>query len=272
MNRAERLQKLLSRSGIASRRQAEQLILAGRVSLNGRVAILGDKADPTCDRLEVDGQRISSQHLPDLIYLLLHKPTGVISTCHDPQGRTTVLDLLPESYAPAGLYPVGRLDSDSTGALLLTNDGDLAQHLTHPRYHIAKTYQAWVKGNPSPVALQQWREGIWLKGKLTLPAQVQVLKQRYHPDLQTCLQLILHEGRNRQIRRVGDQLGYPVVSLHRTAIGPVSLADPDQISVPRGKYRSLSSGEIDQLRQLIDLSIATEAECLQSEGCLAWKQ
>lgn len=271
MDRLERLQKLLSRHGIASRRQAEQLILAGRVSLNGKVATLGDKADPRYDRLEVDGQIVASQQPPAFIYLLLHKPAGVISTCHDPQGRLTVLDLLPE-YRHSGLYPVGRLDSDSTGALLLTNDGDLTQSLTHPRHHVAKTYQVWVQGHPSPLALQHWRDGVWLQGQRTLPAQVEILKQQKHPDRQTHLEVILREGRNRQIRRVAEQLGYPVISLHRTAIGPISLANPDQTPVPRGKYRRLNLSEVAQLRQWIDLSSKIEATSVNPEGCLAWKQ
>jgi 23S rRNA pseudouridine2605 synthase len=248
MDRSERLQKIISQWGIASRRQAEQLILAGQVRLNGSVAGLGDKADPSCDRIEVNGQLIQPDR-PNLVYLLLHKPVGVISTCHDPQGRSTVLDLLPARYH-AGLHPVGRLDSDSTGVLLLTNDGHLTYCLTHPRHHIPKTYQVWVVGQPSPAALKQWQTGVMLDGHLTLPAQVRVLQQM---PTQTCLEIILSEGRNRQIRKVAQQLGYPVVSLHRTAIGFLSLQSSEGKLLPSGQYRPLTQPEMNLLHQLTEL-------------------
>jgi 23S rRNA pseudouridine2605 synthase len=260
MDRAERLQKIISQWGIASRRQAEQLIVSGQVRLNGAVASLGDKADPSCDRIEVNGKLIQSTNRPHLVYLLLHKPVGVVSTCHDPQGRSTVLDLLPARYHP-GLHPVGRLDSDSTGALLLTNDGHLTYGLTHPRHHIAKTYQVWVEGRPSPAALRQWQTGVMLEGQLTLPAQVRVLQQT---STQTCLEIILHEGRNRQIRKVSQQLGYPVVSLHRTAIGPLNLRSIEGKLLSNGQYRPLTQPELDLLHQLIDLS--SKGETAQADA------
>ncbi|HAZ42950.1 MAG TPA: pseudouridine synthase, partial [Cyanobacteria bacterium UBA11371] len=207
----ERLQKILSQWGIASRRQAEEMILAGRVKVNGSVVDLGQKADPSCDRIEVDGKLVQPAHRPAPIYLLLHKPAGVVSTCSDPQNRPTVLDLLPPKLRQGqGIHPVGRLDADSTGALLLTNDGDLTFHLSHPRHSIAKTYHVWVESQPPEDILQTWRSGVVLDGKKTLPAQVVLLKTQPKSN-KTLLEIVLTEGRNRQIRRVAEQLGYPVL-------------------------------------------------------------
>jgi len=242
---AERLQKILSQWGVASRRQAEQLIIAGRVSLNGKTAELGQRADPSHDRIEVDGQLLSTSNPLDRRYFLLHKPPGVISTCQDPQGRSTVLDLLPV-HLRDGVYPVGRLDANSTGALLMTSDGSLTHALTHPRHCVAKTYEVWVTGQPDVKILQQWRAGVILSGRKTLPAQVNVLQRT---PTQTLLEITLREGRNRQIRRVAEQLGHPVRSLHRVAIGSIVLGQ-----LELGGYRSLNSAELSYLRSLIDPS------------------
>jgi pseudouridine synthase len=243
----ERIQKILSQWGIASRRQAEQMILAERVRLNGAIAELGTKADPDRDVIEVDGKPIQSQARPDLLYFLLNKPVGVVSTCSDPQHRPTVLDCLPRQMRQGrGLHPIGRLDVASSGALLLTNDGELTQVLTHPRHHIQKTYQVWVKGFPSESILRQWREGIILDGKKTLPATVTVLKQA---PTETLLEVVLREGRNRQIRRMADQLGHPVVRLHRSAIGPIRLSPSDKHSPLPGQYRPLNAFEIGSLKE-----------------------
>ncbi|BCX12423.1 MAG: hypothetical protein KatS3mg067_1361 [Thermosynechococcus sp.] len=145
----ERLQKVLAHWGVASRRHAEALIRSGQVFVNGQRAQLGDKVDPKRDCIEYQGQRLNPPHPPQRLYLLLHKPKGVLCTCHDPQGRTTVLELLPPMYQRAGgLHPVGRLDADSSGALLLTNDGAFTYYLSHPRHHIPKTYRVWVQGQP----------------------------------------------------------------------------------------------------------------------------
>jgi pseudouridine synthase len=218
-----RLQKILSQWGIASRRRAEQLILAGRVHVNGVVATLGQTAEPTTDRIEVDGKIITIQNKPEPVYLLLNKPVGIVSTCFDPQGRSTVLKLLPPQLRECeGIHPVGRLDIDSSGALLLTNDGDLTFGLTHPSHSISKTYLVWVRGNTPEAVLAAWREGINLDGQYTLPALVTVLKYSNH---QTLLKIVLREGRNRQIRRVAEQLGHPVLDLHRTSIGDISIAE-----------------------------------------------
>lgn len=263
MDRSERLQKILSQWGIASRRQAEQLILEGRVRLNGVTATLGQKANPDCDQIQVDGQVLQDQR-PALVYLLLHKPVGVITTCHDPQDRLTVLDLLNSRDRYSGLHPVGRLDAETTGALLLTNDGDFTQGLTHPRHHVPKTYHVCVTGHPLESALQQWRDGILLgqspldQDRPTLPAQVRVLEHVWNPEPATWLEVVLQEGRNRQIRRVAQKLGYPVIHLHRTQIGPIPLQGTSGEPLQPGSYRPLTSRELAALRQLIaEIPIAT---------------
>lgn len=247
-----RLQKILSQWGIASRRQAEKMIQQGRVRLNGQVVQLGQTANPQCDRIEVDGVVIKPSHRPDLVYLLLHKPAGVVSTCSDPQGRKTVLDLLPlELRRSRGIHPVGRLDFDSTGALLLTNDGELTFRLTHPKHCIPKTYQVWVKGIPEASTLEAWRRGVVLDGRKTLPASVRVLEQQ--GTSQTLVEVILQEGRNRQIRRVAALLGYPVIQLHRTAIGSIQLNAPGLSPLQCGHYRPLNESEIRFLRSQVHL-------------------
>jgi len=232
----ERLQKILSRYGVTSRRGAEQAILAGRVCLNGTVVTeLGTKADPERDQIMVDDQILATYQTT---YLLLHKPEGFLCTRHDPQGRKTILDLLPENYQT--LFSVGRLDFYSSGALLLTNDGELANQLTHPRYHIAKTYQVWLEGYPSDRQLQQWADGMILDDKITQPAEITILQTT---ATATLLEIQLHEGRNRQIRRCAEQLGYRVKGIHRVGIGEIGLGD-----LAVGEFRSLRSLEINALR------------------------
>ncbi|MBR8835989.1 MAG: rRNA pseudouridine synthase [Stigonema ocellatum SAG 48.90 = DSM 106950] len=244
-----RLQKILAQWGIASRRQAEEMIRLERVQINGLVAYLGQKVNPQKDIITVDGKSVSAIQRPALIYLLLHKPSGVVSTCDDPQGRPTVLDLLPKELSLGqGIHPVGRLDADTTGALLLTNDGNLTFGLTHPRHSIPKTYGVLVKGHPSEAALQMWRQGVMLEGRKTRPAQVKVI-ERFATSSR--LEIILKEGRNRQIRRVAELLGYPVLKLHRTAIGPIQLQPPSRGYLPEGGYRHLQENEIRFLQQQI---------------------
>ncbi len=238
----DRLQKILSRHGIASRREAEQMILAGRVAVNGnKVTELGTKADPESDRIEVDGNLLQT-NAPKFVYLLLNKPIGVMSTCDDPQGRKTVLDILPSQYRH--VYPVGRLDYNSSGALILTNNGDFANYLMHPRHHVPKTYEVWVKDIPSERIIKQWQDGVILDGKLTLPASVNIqqIERCKYQTPRTQLQIVLSEGRNRQIRRVAEQLGHPVLSLHRVAIATISLE-----TLKAGAYRLLIDQEIETL-------------------------
>jgi 23S rRNA pseudouridine2605 synthase len=235
----ERLQKILSQWGVASRRQAEQMIVEGRVRLNGEVVHLGQKANPQQDLIEVDGRPVRDR--PQSLYLLLHKPPGYVSTCHDPQGRSTVLDLLPSDLRThSGIHPVGRLDTASTGALLLTNDGAVTFSLTHPRHEFTKTYEVWVEGRPAPQVLAQWRQGVILGERLTLPAEIEVLRSEPH---QALLKIVLKEGRNRQIRRIAEQLGHPVRQLHRIAIGEIQLG-----KLPSGQYRYLEEPELNFLK------------------------
>ncbi len=256
----ERVQKILSQWGIASRRRAEEMIVAGRVKLNGKIVTLGDKADPNCDRIEVDGKLIKPSQKPKLIYILMNKPVGVVCTCDDPQNRSIVLDLLPKKLTnKTGIHPVGRLDFNSSGALLLTNDGDLTLKLTHPRYHLPKTYEVWVKGHPSEDILQQWRKGVMLMGKKTLPAEVEVIG---HSPQQTGLKVILTEGRNRQIRRIVQQLGFNVLKLHRTAIDTLTISPANKNSLPSGHYRWLTPSEIHFLKDRANLIIERKGKTL----------
>ncbi|GAB4216024.1 MAG: pseudouridine synthase [Synechococcales cyanobacterium] len=243
----ERIQKLLAQWGVASRRHAEQMIVSGRVSLNGiPVLTLGTKANPAVDRLAVDGRPIAPPPLEPLT-ILVHKPVGVLSTCRDPQRRRTVLDLLPKDVRLTHrLYPVGRLDAESSGALLLSSDGDLALRLTHPRYHVPKTYRVWVTGIPSPATIQRWREGIELEDGRTQPAHVRLLHQQGQTQTelpQAELEFILSEGRNRQIRRMAAAAGHTVVQLHRVAIGSLRLG-----VLGLGKFRRLSPTEVWHLK------------------------
>lgn len=248
---AERIQKLLSQWGIASRRHAEEMILAGRVSVNGKVANLGDKADPQRDFLSVDGKQIKADNRPRDIYLLVNKPRDVLSTCDDPRGRKTVLDLLPQDLQRGkGLHPVGRLDRNSTGALLLTNDGELTLRLTHPRYHLPKTYDVWLEGNPSDEDLEKWRSGMMLDGKKTLPATLEVISETKD---QIHLLVTLTEGRNRQIRRLAEELGLTVLKLHRRTIGPLQLHTRGKV-LGSGQFRFLSPAEIRLLKKQVNLS------------------
>ncbi|MEH2199293.1 pseudouridine synthase [Nostoc sp.] len=245
----ERVQKILAQWGIASRREAEEMIRHSRVRINGILAHLGQKVDPQKDAIAIDGKTVSEKQRPALIYLLLHKPAGVVSTCYDPHRRKTVLDLLPKELREgSGIHPVGRLDADSTGALILTNDGNLTFGLTHPRHSISKTYHVVVKGHPPEAVLQMWREGMVLEGRKTRAAKVHLIERRAE---QSFLEIVLQEGRNRQIRRIAQQLGYPVIKLHRTAIGPIQLQTPKEPLLSEGKYRSLNDYEIHFLQDRI---------------------
>ena len=222
----------MAAAGLCSRRRGEDWLQAGRVTVDGRVASLGDQADPNSQLIEVDGVPLISVQEPRVF--LLNKPVGVICSCRDPQGRATVLDCLPHQER-SGLHPVGRLDADSRGALLLTDQGELTLRLTHPRYNHAKTYRVLVRGIPSSQALRRWREGLLLDGRLTRPARVSCLRSRGASSL---LEVELKEGRNRQIRRVAELLGHPVIDLQRVAIDDIQLDD-----LPEGSWRRLDTRE-----------------------------
>jgi 23S rRNA pseudouridine2605 synthase/16S rRNA pseudouridine516 synthase len=222
----------MAAAGLCSRRRGEDWLQAGRVTVDGRVASLGDQADPNSQLIEVDGVPLISVQEPRVF--LLNKPVGVICSCRDPQGRATVLDCLPHQER-SGLHPVGRLDADSRGALLLTDQGELTLRLTHPRYNHAKTYRVLVRGIPSSQALRRWREGLLLDGRLTRPARVHCLRSRGASSL---LEVELKEGRNRQIRRVAELLGHPVIDLQRVAIDGIRLDD-----LAEGCWRRLDARE-----------------------------
>ena len=244
----ERVQRILAKWGIASRREAENLIREKRILINGQFAQLGDKVDPQRDCIVYDGKILKFELKPKLLYILLNKPLGVVSTCFDPQGRPTVLDLLPPQIAKGqGLHPVGRLDIDSTGAILLTNDGNLTLRLTQPRYHLSKTYHVLVEGSPTDTTLISWCNGVMLEGKMTLPAQIKILKKRHQ---QTLLEIVLSEGRNRQIRNCAQLLGHGVIKLHRVAIGPIEL---DNLTV--GSHRILDDSQQTYLKGYLESAI-----------------
>lgn len=218
-----RLQKFLSQAGFASRRHAEELIRAGKVLLNNQVAQLGDKVNLDKDEVVIAGQKITITN--DLRYFLVYKPTGVVSTTTDELGRTTVLSLLPKEITQKySLYPVGRLDLDSEGLVLLTNDGELTHRLTHPKFEIPKTYQVLLDRTPSHLALEHLRKGVRLKEGMTSPAQVELLEQE--GDRQW-LEITIHEGRNHQVKRMTERVGYETLRLIRTELGPFTLKDLD---------------------------------------------
>lgn len=230
----ERLQKVLARAGIGSRRVAEQMIDEGRVRVNGEVAVLGRRVDPEHDVVAVDGTPIGTAQ--GLAYRLLNKPAGVVATADDPQGRPTVVQLVP---AEPRVVPVGRLDADTEGLLLLTNDGQLHHRLTHPSFGVEKEYLAEVEGTLTPGTLQRLRYGIELDDGRTAPARA----SSPAPNL---LKLTLHEGRNRQVRRMCEAVGHPVVRLVRTRIGP--LTDPQ---LRPGTWRDLTRDEVRALERAV---------------------
>lgn len=230
----ERLQKVLARMGVGSRRTNEDLIEAGRVKVNGEVAVLGARVHPGSDEIEVDGAVLSS--MPGIVIYLLNKPAGTVTTASDPEGRPTVVELVPDDPR---VFPVGRLDFDTEGLLLLTNDGDLTHRLTHPSFGVEKEYLAEVEGTPSRAALRSLREGVELDDGPTAPAKV----AQPTPGM---VRLTIHEGRNRQVRRMCEAVGHPVRRLVRTRIGPLV----DHQLAP-GEWRRLSDDEVLDLQRAV---------------------
>jgi pseudouridine synthase len=237
-----RLNKVLSTAGVASRRAADELIRQGRVEINGHVvSALGTQADPARDEIRVDGRRLKPP--PARRYLLLNKPPGVVSTRSDPQRRLTVIDLLERAGVGGYFYPVGRLDYESEGLILLTNDGAFAERVTHPRYELERAYEVTVAGVPDARDLARLRQGLVIDGRRTLPATIRLVRTisgRRGP--QALVEITLREGRNRQVRRMCDAIGHPVDRLRRTRIGPVS----DSRLTP-GRFRDLTPQEVRQL-------------------------
>jgi pseudouridine synthase len=238
-----RLQKILSSAGICSRRAAEQFILEGRVSINGEtVATLGSKADPETDDIRVDGRRVKVVRGRDLRYILMYKPRGYITSRSDPQQRPTVIDLLEKGGLRGYVYPVGRLDYDSEGLLLLTSDGDLASRLTHPSHGVEREYEVRVLGIPDEKDVERLRKGIVIEGRRTGPAEVELRKTT--PGGHAVLAVVIHEGRNRQIRKMCEAIGHPVTRLRRVRIGPIS--DP---RIRPGEFRDLDEREVAALKR-----------------------
>ncbi len=236
-----RLQKVLSAAGVASRRAAEQFIADGRVTVNGRtVRQPGTRADPARDDVRVDGRRIAREVRSR--YVLVHKPRGYVTTRSDPHRRKTVLDLVPD--VREYVYPVGRLDYDSEGLLLLTNDGALAALLTHPRHGVARVYEATVRGVPSGARLRRLAAGVEIDGRPTGPAEVRMLRGGAPGRTDEArVRIVIREGRNRQVRRMFDAIGHPVRRLRRTRLGPISLR-----GLRPGAARDLTPAEVGALR------------------------
>lgn len=232
-----RIQKYMSQCGVASRRQSEIYLLAGKVRVNGQVVREpGFKIDPLKDRIEFDNRQLKK---PKAVYLMLNKPTETLTTVKDTHNRPCVMDLLPPID---GLHPIGRLDKNTEGLLLLTNDGALTFRLTHPSYELTKTYQGWVQGQPSEKSLTLFRKGMAIEDYLTAPAQVKVLKVEKNRSL---LEMKIHEGKKRQIRKMCQAMGTPILSLKRVAVGQVPLG-----RLKIGSYRYLSQEEINYLKEV----------------------
>jgi len=238
----ERLQKVISHAGIASRREAERLITEGRVTVNGcMVTQLGTKVDPTRDKVKVDGRLVKS--FPEKMYVVLNKPAGYVSTLKDSQGRPVVTDLL--GSITTRVFPIGRLDYDAEGLLLLTNDGELAHRLQHPRYRVSRTYEVKVKDIPTDDELSCLRKGIQLEDGFTLPAKVTFLKRAIK---NYWLKITIYEGRNKQVKRMFGAIGHPVIKIKRVRFGPLRLG-----SLLRGQFLHLTKDEIKKLYTLVAL-------------------
>lgn len=280
-----RLQRFLARAGVASRRGSENLMTAGRVTVNGRVVTeLGSKVDPLRDEVAVDGAVVRWGSAP--VTLMLHKPAGFLTTMDDPQRRPTVAELVPTERFP-GLYPIGRLDGDTTGLLLFSTDGRLGHGLLHPSHHVSKSYLACVEGVPSPAALERLREGVLLEDGMTAPAGAELLDEEQAAQALTLLslpdgpaaagatasrkalsawrrqnrsvvRLVLSEGRKHQVKRMLAAVGHPVLSLHRERFGPLSLE-----GLPPGEWRELTAEELCELEDALSKGVGGRAAVLE---------
>lgn len=236
MTESIRLQKYLAHCGIASRRKAEEIISQGRITINGSVVTsMGEKILPGRDMICCDGKPVTQ--VEEFVYVLLNKPKGYVTTLSDPQGRPVVTSLVKE--LPQRLFPVGRLDLDTEGALILTNDGNLAQNIQHPSHETNKTYEALLQGHPGQAKLKQLEKGILLEEKMTAPAAIKILK---HLQGQTLVQITIHEGRKRQVKKMFEFIGNPVISLKRTAYGMLQLG-----KLPSGKYKLLNHKDLKKI-------------------------
>jgi 23S rRNA pseudouridine2605 synthase len=254
MNRMERLNKYLAHAGVGSRRHCDELIAAGRVKINGRVVTsLGTKVDPETHDVAVDDTKVKAERP---VYWVVHKPPGYLCTNHDPAGRPLALDLIP--HVEQRVYTVGRLDEASEGLLLMTNDGELAHKLMHPRFEIEKTYQVLVAGKPSHADLDRLLEGVWLSEGKVKAKRVKRLKAQGDS---TWIRVVLSEGKNREIRRMLAKLGHKVMRLRRVAIGSIEL---DQL--PKGKSRKLSLNELSVLRKLIAAGLRRATRTSAADG------
>jgi 23S rRNA pseudouridine2605 synthase len=241
-----RVQKFLARAGVASRRGSEDLMTAGRVKVNGVVVTeLGVKVDPAVDVVSVDGKCVSLAEEP--VYIAFHKPPGVVTTMSDPQGRTTVAELVPVKQHP-GLFPVGRLDYETTGLLLFTTDGELSHRILHPKWKVEKTYRVLVDGRVEDPELDRLREGVSLDDGLTAPARVAALRR----GATSYCEIAIREGRKRQVRRMFSAIGHPVIELHRVSFGPVGLGD-----LSKASWRYLTPHEVSALKVAVGLEEAT---------------
>ena len=238
----ERLQKFLAQAGVASRRSAEKMIAEGRVKVNGKVVReQGVKVDGTRDKVEVDGRKVKAEE--EYVYVMLHKPHGCVTTVSDPQGRPTVMDLVQS--VPVRVYPVGRLDFETTGLLLMTNDGEFAYRMTHPKFAIAKVYEAYVMGTPAEETLDKLRNGVKLEDGMTKPAKVKVLRRE---NRRTLIEVRITEGRKRQVRRMFQAIGHPVIDLKRVQVEALALG-----KLREGEYRYLSMEELMPLMNKVQL-------------------
>lgn len=235
----ERLQKIIAQAGVASRREAERLILEGKVTLNGKVVKeLGTKADPDKEHIKVNGKLITRPE--SKAYLILYKPRGYVTTTSDPEGRPTIMELLEK--VKGRVFPVGRLDYDTEGLILCTNDGELAHKLQHPRHEVPKTYFAKVEGVPAPDEITKLRKGIKLEDGMTAPANVKLVRK---VEANSWLEIIIHEGRNRQVKRMCEAIGHPVIRLKREGLAFLTLGD-----LKPGEFRHLTAEEVKKLKEI----------------------